>query len=201
MYEKHAKKYGFTSSLVSNTTKQINLEICGANPWRVFQYEAGLHRVQRIPETEKGGRVHTSIINVIVLKNKENKNIEINKNEVIVSYYKDSGPGGQHRNKTMSGVRLQYRDLIITCCDTRDQRKNKELAYQRLEEKIQSRKDHSNQLKKKKEMSKQNPNHGKRGNFLRNYNYMRDEVLQNDKKYKLSHFLKGNMASLYGEIE
>lgn len=200
VYEKHAKRYGLEPRLVSSTTKQIQLEVSGANPWRVFQYEAGIHRVQRVPTTEKSGRVHTSIINVMVLKEKPREDIKIDRNNVVISYYKDSGAGGQHRNKTMSGVRLQYEGITVECCETRDQKKNKELAFQRLEEKLQERQNSAFQRQRREEISAQNPNYGKRGNFLRNYNYMRDEVLQDDQKYKLSHFLRGNLERLYGRV-
>ncbi len=99
----------------------------------------------------------------------------------------------------MSGVRLQYSGITIECCDTRDQRKNKEIAFERLEEKLKQRELGIEREKKEREMSKQNPNCGKRGNFLRNYNYMRDEVSQDGNKYKLSQFLRGNLEKLYGE--
>ncbi len=136
----------------------------------------------------------------MVLKEKPREDIKIDRNNVVISYYKDSGAGGQHRNKTMSGVRLQYEGITVECCETRDQKKNKELAFQRLEEKLQERQNSAFQRQRREEISAQNPNYGKRGNFLRNYNYMRDEVLQDDQKYKLSHFLRGNLERLYGRV-
>ena len=160
-----------------------------------------MHRVQRVPPTERGGRTHTSIINVMVLKEKPKEDIEIDMKNVVISYYKDSGAGGQHINKTESSVRLQYMGYIVTCSQERDQRENKEIAFERLQKKMEEIQNNFEIKRKESILSEQNPNCGKRGNFLRNYNYMRDEVLQEDKKYKLSHFLKGNLESLYGKFD
>lgn len=114
-----------------------------------------------------------------------------------MSYYKDSGKGGQHRNKTLSGVRIQYKDIKIECCDTRDQRKNKEIAFQRLEEKIRDKEIEYVQSEIKKQCKKQNANKGKRGDFTRNYNFPRNEISQDGCKVSLKKFLKGDLDILY----
>ena len=160
--------------------------------------ERGTHRVQRKPPTEARGRTHTSIINVIVTSAHEDKEITIDKSKVKISYYKDSGRGGQHRNKTMSGVRLQYEDYTIECCDTRDQRKNKEIAYQRLHEKILLHQNNIAQTSYRKEHEKQNSQKGKRGSYERTYNFNRNQIIQNGHKYDLKKFIKGNLDELYG---
>lgn len=114
-----------------------------------------------------------------------------------MSYYKDSGKGGQHRNKTLSGVRLQYDDLIITCCDTRDQRKNKEIAFEKLKERLKQAETEKVERLISNQYKTQNKNKGKRGNFDRNYNYPRNEITQNNLKVDLSKFMKGNFKGLY----
>lgn len=123
--------------------------------------------------------------------------IDLDKSKVVVSYYKDSGKGGQHRNKTLSGVRLQYDDLIITCCDTRDQRKNKEIAFEKLKERLKQAETEKVERLISNQYKTQNKNKGKRGNFDRNYNYPRNEITQNNLKVDLSKFMKGNFKGLY----
>ena len=141
--------------------------------------------------------MHTSIINIVLLSKPESLFKGIDKSKITTSYYKDSGRGGQHKNKTMSGIRLQYEDLIITCCDTRDQRKNKEIAFQKLEEKLKQQEiDKTNRLIES-QYRQQNSNKGKRGNYSRNYNYPRNEVVQDEIKTKLSKFMKGDFGKLY----
>jgi len=132
-----------------------------------------------------------------LLEKPENLIEEINKSEVKISYYKDSGKGGQHRNKTLSGVRLQYKDFKIECCDTRDQYKNKEIAFERLREKIKYEEVQKIDKKIQDQYSKQNTNKGKRGNFTRNYSFIRNEIAQDKTKTSLKSFLKGNLDSLY----
>lgn len=138
--------------------------------------------------------MHTSIIAVVLIENKEDKVITIEPSDVRITYYKDSGNGGQHRNKTLSGVRLQYRDLKIECCDTRDQRKNKEIAFERLREKIKETESRRLVQDNLEEQRKQNQNLGKRGNYHRNYNYKRNSVETDDgNTFQLDRFLKGEM--------
>lgn len=199
----------------------------GDQCYNAFQNESGIHRVQRIPPTEAKGRVHTSIINVVVLngaineakipQNMESRHLSrqsgaINENESFASpnraktnynildnkdlritYYKASGAGGQHRNKTMSGVRLQYKDEIIECCEGRSQHKNKEIAFKRLEEILHKKKKIKNKEILVKQERKQNKNKGKRGNFHRNYNFQRNEISQNGYTYPLKEFMKGKV--------
>jgi protein subunit release factor A len=141
--------------------------------------------------------MQTSIINVVILSKDEVDFKGIDKSKVVVSYYKDSGRGGQHRNKTMSGVRLQYDDIIVTCCDTRDQRKNKELAFLKLEDKLKQENFNKSKELIKEQYRTQNKNNGSRGDYNRNYNFPRNEVVQDGIRIKLSKFLKGDFGKLY----
>lgn len=155
-----------------------------------------MHKIQRVPPTESKGRRHTSIINVLLLDSLEEVEINIDWNRVVVSYYKDSGAGGQHRNKTMSGTRLQYDGITVECCETRDQRKNKEIAKERLFEKLKKI-----EFKRVREISKnqidsQNQNKGNRGGCLRNYDFMRGIVEQNESKITIKDFMKGRLEAL-----
>jgi len=196
-YLKHAAKNNIRAKILKENPKRIEIELIGTNISSYFQREAGVHRIQRVPPTETRGRMQTSIVNVVLLSRPVNTFEGVDKNKVIISYYKDSGNGGQKRNKTLSGVRLQYRDAVITCCETRDQRKNKELAFKKLEEKLKEREiEKVNQLIGQQYQS-QNQNKGKRGNYDRNYNFPRDEVVQGDLKTSLSRFMKGDFGNFY----
>lgn len=205
VYVKYSSSKDFVSKLVKETKKEICIEVKGKDVFKAFSKESGIHRVQRIPPTESKGRVHTSIINVVVLNGAINNNCAtktnlfgaINKSDVKITYYKDSGAGGQHRNKTMSGVRLQYKGELIECCEGRSQTKNKELAFKRLEEKLEEKQKNKNNKKISKEFNKQNKNKGKRGDYNRNYNYQRNEVVQDGKTYELKKILKGKLNLIY----
>jgi len=125
------------------------------------------------------------------------KQVDIPWSEIKVSYYIDSGNGGQKRNRTLSGVRLQYKDYLVTCCEGKSQHNNKKTAYKRLTALVQKKSDDFSAEERTSKGKKQNKNKGKRGGFARNYNYQRNEIRQGDKKFCLSQFLKGNLKPLY----
>lgn len=177
--------------------KSITLTVEGEDPARFFKKEPGSHRIQRIPPTESNGRIHTSIVNVLVLEKFETKSININQSDVVVTYYKDSGAGGQHRNRTFSGVRLQYNGIKIECCDTRNQGKNRQIAFDRLKEKLKQKAEEEAKIKNNIIIDHQNQNKGKRGDFERNYNFPRDEIKQGGNKFSLSKFMRGDLSQIY----
>lgn len=156
--------------------------------------------MQRVPPTETKGRLQTSIVNVLVLEKPTSSNVSIDKTKLKFSYYKDSGKGGQHRNKTMSGVRIQYEDFLIECCETRDQRKNKEIALERLLYKIKDIKEHEQAILIYNNQNIQNINKGKRGNYNRNYNFPRNEVSQDGNIFDLKDIMRGNLDKLYCKL-
>lgn len=162
-----------------------------------FSKEVGIHKVQRVPPTESKGRVHTSILNVLLLKIPEVKPVEINEKEVKITFYKDSGAGGQHRNKTMSGVRLQYQGETIECCDERDQRRNKAIAFDRLRERLEEREDKKNRISIQSEINEQNWNKGSRGSCNRNYDFKCGLAYQDGQNYKLKKIMKGDLSEIY----
>jgi peptide chain release factor 1 len=199
VYKKHAINNNLTIVSVSESNKQMEIIVSGKEPKKFFYKESGTHRIQRIPPTENKGRVHTSILNVVILEKQEEKEIKLNEKDLVYSYYKASGAGGQHRNKTMSGVRVQYQGITVECCDTRDQVKNKKLAILRLQERLRLRQDKEEECKIVEKINMQNPQKGKRGDFGRNYNFPRDEIKQDGEKYSLSKFLRGNLSDIYKE--
>jgi len=132
---------------------------------------------------------------LLLKENQKKENIEEGK--IRITYYKDSGCGGQKRNKTLSGVALHYCGDIIRCCDTRDQRKNKEIAMERLRKKFQQDIVEEKLEERYKQMNRQNRNKGQRGSWVRNYNFKRDKVESEIGKYSLTKFMRGDLSDIY----
>lgn len=136
----------------------------------------------------------------MLLKIPEIKSVEIEEKDVKISYYKDSGAGGQHRNKTMSCARIQYREHIVTCCQERDQRRNKKLAMEQLKEKVQIEYENQEKVKINEMISQQYQNGGNRGSSDRNYDFKRNTVYQDGRQYSLKKVMKGDLSEIYSDI-
>lgn len=179
---------------------KIVLEVAGDNVYGNLKFESGAHRVQRVPKTESQGRVHTSAATVVVMPKFEEKDLNVRKDELRVDTFRASGAGGQHVNKTESGVRFTHLPTGIAAesTDSRSQIKNREIAIQRLYVKIKD----TMRAKEQSELKKQRKSlvgTGDRSDKIRTYNYPQNRVTDhriNLTLYSLDKIMDGDIAEI-----
>lgn len=204
MYSRYAESQGWKMEIVSDRAgehggyKEIITRVEGKNVFANLKFESGAHRVQRVPETETQGRVHTSACTVAVMPEVEDiEEIEINKNDLRVDTFRASGSGGQHVNKTDSAIRLTHlpSGIVVECQDERSQHKNKAKAMALLQAKLQS----SAEAEQHQEQSDARRNlvgSGDRSEKIRTYNYPDGRITDHRIKltlYKLNDVMSGNL--------
>ncbi|MBQ7314191.1 MAG: PCRF domain-containing protein, partial [Clostridia bacterium] len=165
-----------------------------------FKYESGVHRVQRVPDTESSGRIHTSTATVAVLPEAEDIEIEINQSDLEIETIKSSGAGGQHVNKTESAIRILHKPtgIVIECQDERSQMKNRDKAMKLLRAKLYDMKTREQHDKIASERKSQ-VGTGDRSEKIRTYNYPQSRVTDhriNHTIYSLENYLNGDLDDM-----
>ncbi len=203
MYTMYAEAKGFKYEILSlNETglggiKEIAFNITGDGAYSRYKFESGVHRVQRVPETESGGRIHTSTVTVAVLPEAEEVDFEINPADLQVDTYRASGAGGQHVNKTESAIRITHlpTGLVVECQDERSQHKNRDKAMKVLRSRLLD----MEMAKQQAEIADQRKSQvgtGDRSERIRTYNYPQGRVTDHRiglTLYKLEQILCGDL--------
>ncbi len=210
IYTRYAESQGWKSSLLSHHEsgiggfKEIIFQVAGKGAYSKLKYESGVHRVQRIPQTESGGRIHTSTATVAVLPEMDEVEIEIDPNDVRVDIFRSSGPGGQSVNTTDSAVRLTHlpTGIVISCQDEKSQLQNKTKAFNILRARLydleQQRIETEHGAARRSQVGS-----GDRSEKIRTYNFPQTRVTDHRigfTSYRLENILNGEIDDFIEEL-
>lgn len=211
MYTKYCESKGWRTSVVdmnegtSGGFKEVIFEVTGEDVYGTLKFEAGVHRVQRVPQTETQGRVHTSAATVMVLPEAEEFDVQIDMNDVRIDFFCSSGPGGQSVNTTKSAVRMTHipTGLVAQCQDEKSQHKNKDKALQVLRSRL-----YEMELAKKQEIDAakrtSQVSSGDRSAKIRTYNYSQGRITDHRiglNLFDLDGFMNGNIHKMIDELQ
>jgi len=206
MYSRYAEEKNWNVEVLSSSLtgkggfKEVIFNISGKGAYSKLKYEGGTHRVQRVPDTESQGRIHTSAVTVAVLPEVEEVDIKINPADVKVDVYRSSGPGGQSVNTTDSAVRLTYipTGIVVTCQDEKSQHKNREKAMKVLRARLYDEEQRKQQESMASER-KQQVGSGDRSGRIRTYNYPQERITDHRiglTLHKLSFVMEGDLDEI-----
>ena len=210
MYSKYCESKGWKTNVIDLSEgtnggyKEIQFEITGVDVYGTLKFEAGVHRVQRVPQTETQGRVHTSAATVMVLPEAEEFDVQIDPKDVRIDFFCSSGPGGQSVNTTYSAVRLTHlpTGLVAQCQDQKSQHKNKDKAFRVLRSRL-----YDMELAKRQEedAAKRNSqvSSGDRSAKIRTYNYAQSRVTDHRiglTLYDLPNIINGDIQKIVDEL-
>jgi peptide chain release factor 1 len=206
MLTRYADELGFATEVLSQSAseaggfKEVTFEVKGEGAYSVFKFEGGTHRVQRVPETESQGRIHTSTATVAVLPEVEEVEVEVDQNDLQIDVYRSSGPGGQSVNTTDSAVRITHKPsgIVVSMQDEKSQLQNRERAMRVLRARLYERELAEQQAKIASERKAQ-VGSGERSEKIRTYNYPQGRVTDHRIKHT-SHNLEGVLAGQLREF-
>lgn len=210
MYTMYAEAKGWKQEVLNAQPtelggfKEISFSIEGDGAYSRLKYESGVHRVQRVPETESQGRIHTSTVTVAVLVEADEVELEINPTDLKIDYFRASGAGGQHINKTESAVRITYlpTNVVVECQDERSQHKNKDKAMKILRSRIYEAMQEEQAEKIASERRTQ-VGTGDRSERIRTYNYPQGRLTDHRiglTIYRLEDMLNGNLDEVFDTL-
>jgi peptide chain release factor 1 len=210
MYMRYAETMRWKTELMSSSIsdlggfREVIMVIEGKDAWNTLQHESGVHRVQRVPDTETQGRIHTSTVTVAVLPEPEELDLHISPDEIRIDVFRSSGPGGQHVNTTDSAVRITHipTGTVVTCQDEKSQHKNKAKAMRvlraRLKEKMENDKEQEISQERRKQVGT-----GDRSERIRTYNFPQGRVTDHRiglTVHKLQDVLNGNIGNIVAPL-
>ena len=211
MYSRFAEKMSWKAKVISshstsiNGFKEIIFEVKGKNVYQLLQKESGVHRVQRIPDTEKSGRIHTSAASVVVLPEAKEIDIKIENKDLKIDHFRASGHGGQNVQKNETAVRITHlpTNIVVSCQDERSQGQNKERALTVLRSRLLAQKEQekSENLKEKRQS---HIGTGDRSEKIRTYNFPQDRVTDHrihKSWHGLEQILSGNIEPIVKDME
>jgi len=211
LYQKFIQKKGFEMKILDlketslGGIKKVVFQVKGKGVFKIFLHESGVHRVQRIPKTEKGGRIHTSTASIAVLKIPKKDEIKILPKDLKIETFRASGPGGQYVNKRATAVRITHlpTNLQVSCQSSRNQLQNRENALKILKAKLYQKemeKIEAEILRQRREQIKR----GERAEKIRTYNFVESRVTDHRLKKtwrNLKEILEGNLDEIIQEFE
>lgn len=211
MYSNYCEARGWKVEIMNTNPigvggyKEIIFEVKGEGSFGYLKYEAGTHRVQRVPETEKQGRVHTSTATVVVLPEADAVDIDIQANDIRIDTFCSSGPGGQSVNTTQSAIRITHLEtgIIVSCQDEKSQHQNKEKALRVLRARLLARQEEE-RLAKESSERKDQVGAGDRSDKIRTYNFSQDRVTDhrvNESWHSINLIMEGGIEDIINSLK
>ncbi len=204
MYRRFAEHQGWQTDVIQQNPaemggfKEIIFGVKGPGAYGILRYESGVHRVQRVPETESQGRIHTSAATVAVLPEVEEIDVEIDPSDLRIEVFRAGGPGGQHMQKNETAVRVTHQPtgISVACSDQRSQQQNRERALRVLRSKLYER-EQQRQAEERAQQRRQQVKSGDRSEKIRTYNFPQDRLTD----HRIGLTMHNLSAILDGEIE